>query len=257
MSEVTEPGRSPAGRAVIVGASSGVGRALAETLAREGYDLLLSARDRRDLEVLAADLRLRDRIGVHVHTIDLSEPELATAAFIDTCVRELGRVDAIFLTAGMIHSRDHGPGEADTISSLIWVNYANMIQLIAGFARRFQEQAGGDIVTFSSIAAAAPRGRNVVYSSAKAGLETYCRGLRHHLDGTGVTLQTYALGYVDTAMSYGQKLLFPVASPAKVADYVVRNLGRDRGRVYFPRFWLPIVLVLRHLPWSLYKRLSF
>ena len=166
-------------------------------------------------------------------------------------------VDAIFVTAGMIDSRDQGPGEGEVTARLIQVNYASVIQLVARFAERFEKRGRGNIVTFSSIAAAAPRRQNTVYSSTKAALETYCQGLRHHLNSTEVILQIYALGYVDTAMSFGQKLLFPVASPEWVARYVVDHLDQDRGRVYLPRFWAIVVLVLRALPWFIYKRLSF
>lgn len=249
--------RRPAGRAVIVGASSGVGRALAEELASRGWDLVISAREARDLTALAGDLELRRGTRAHCRVIDLAEERLDGRAYLDACVELLGEVDAVFVTAGMIDSRDQGPGEPAVTARLIQVNYTGVVQLIARFAELFEARGGGVIVTFSSIAAAAPRRQNTVYSSAKAALEVYCQGLRHHLSPTPVILQTYALGYVDTAMSFGMKLLFPVASPAWIARHVVDHLGRDRGRVYLPRFWAVVVLALRALPWFLYKRLSF
>ncbi len=251
------PRRTVTGRAVVVGASSGVGRALAEELARRGYDLVISARETRDLAAVASDLELRRQTRVHCLSIDLAAPDFDAQGYRDACVELLGQVDAIFVTAGMIDSRDHGPGDAETTARLIQVNYASVIQLIARFAELFETRGRGNIVTFSSIAAAAPRRQNTVYSSTKAALETYCQGLRHHLSPTPVILQTYALGYVDTAMSFGQKLLFPVASPTRVARYVVDHLDRDHGRVYLPRFWAIVVFALRSLPWFIYKRLSF
>ena len=254
MSEAPEP---PAGRAVVVGASSGVGRALAEELARRGWQLVISARETRDLEALASDLALRHGTRIHCRTIDLGAADFDARAYRDACGELLGDVDAVLVTAGMVDPRDRGPGEPETTARLIRVNYESVIQVVARFAEVFEARDGGTIVTFSSIAAAAPRRQNTVYSSAKAALETYCRGLRHHLSPTRVILQTYALGYVDTAMSFGLKLLFPVASPAWVARYVADHLHRDRGRIYLPRFWAIVVLALRSLPWFIYKRLSF
>ncbi len=244
-------------RSVILGASSGVGRALAERLAECGHHLVIAARDRRDLDALAADLMLRWRSTVHVYPIDLGDPEFDPRGFCQACVDRLGGVDALLLTAAQIDPRDEGPGDLATTSRLVRVNYSSAIQVVSEFARIFEAQASGRLVAISSIAAAAPRGRNPVYASTKAALETYCRGLRHYFAGSAVIVQIYALGYVDTAMSFNQKLLFPIASPVKVAHYISKNLGKDIGLRYYPRFWLAVVLILRHLPWPIYKRLSF
>ncbi len=246
-----------ANRAVILGASSGVGRALAEELARCHYHLVLVARHERDLAALASDLTLRWQIQAYIQPLDLQTPDLDIGGFCETCLTQLGSVDAVFLTAGMTDSDDVGPAEPPLIERLIRVNYARMIQFSAAFGRIFEAQGAGTLVTFSSISAAAPRSRNTVYSSTKAALDTYCKGLRHYFRDTSVIVQTYTLGYVDTAMTFGQKLLFPIASPAMVATYAVKNLHRDRGKIYLPRFWGIVVFVLRHTPWFLYKRLPF
>jgi hypothetical protein len=72
-----------------------------------------------------------------------------------------------------------------------------------------------------------------------------------------VRVQFYRLGYVDTQLSYGRNMLFPVTIPEAVAKHVVRNLDRDIGRVHFPAFWSGIALMLRALPWVVYRRLKF
>jgi short-subunit dehydrogenase len=244
-------------RAIVVGASSGVGRALAAELSRRGFDLVLAARGERDLEAVAADLRLRWGNAVAVEPIDLAAPDFDARSFCERCLARLGGLDAVLVTAGLIDPRDVGLTEPELAARLVRVNYSGVLQLVAELGRYLEQQDRGTPVTFSSIAAAAPRRKNAVYSSAKAALEVYCRALRHHFRDRKVVVQTYALGYVDSAMTFGQELRFPIASPEKVAAHVVRNLGRDCGRVYLPRFWALVVLVLRHLPWSLYKRLDF
>ena len=246
-----------ASRAVVLGASSGVGRALAEALARRHFQLVLVARDERDLAALTADLELRWQTRAYVQPLDLAAPDLDIRGFCERCLAQLGGLEAVFLTVGMIDPCDVGPAEPALIERLIRVNYVRMAQFVSEFGRIFEARGAGTIVTFSSISADAPRRRNTVYSSTKAALDTYCRGMRHYFRDTGVIVQTYALGYVDTAMTFGQKLLFPVTSPAKVAAHVVKNLHRDRGKVYLPRFWAIIVFVLKHTPWFLYKRLPF
>jgi len=244
-------------RAVIVGASSGVGRSLAQELARQGYDLVLAARDDRDLQAVAGDVRERWAARAACRVLDLGSREFDAERFCAECVEQLGGADALFLTAGMIDADDEGVPPPSTIDDLIQVNLIGGLKLVSAFARFFERSGCGEIVTFSSIAVAAPRRRNAVYASTKAGLETFCRGLRHHFAGSDVHVQVYRLGYVDTGMSFGQKLLFPVATPAAVAGHVVKNLGRDRGLAYYPRFWWAVTFLLSRLPWAVYRRLAF
>lgn len=254
---MSEDGSRSPRRAVVVGASSGVGRALAAELAARRWDLVLAARDARDLEAIAADLELRWSVRVAVKPFDVSGPEGSIARFCDECSAHLGKIHALFITVGQVDPVDRGLSDLATIERLVAVNYTNVVKTIARFGALFEAQDSGTIAVFSSIAAAAPRSRNVVYASAKAGLEAYCRGLRHHFSCTGVKIQVYALGYVDTAMSFGQKLLFPIASPRRAARFVVANLTRDVGRIYYPRFWSLVTLILRYTPWFVYKRLQF
>jgi len=243
--------------AVVVGASSGVGRALAEVLAENHADLVLAATDRRDLEALSKDLALRHGVRAHAWPLDLADPALDFAAICKEWVALLGRVDALLLPVGYVSPQDdHLPSPA-LIETTVRVNYTGVATLIAEFARLFEDQGQGRIVAFSSIAAAVPRRRNMVYASAKAGLEAYLQSLRHYFSGSQVKVQVYALGYVDTAMSYGQKLLFPPVSPRSVATEVVRNLDKDVGQVYYPRYWWLVTCLLRLLPWWIYKRLRF
>jgi short-subunit dehydrogenase len=243
--------------AVIVGASSGVGRALASALAARGWKLVLCARDRRDLEAVAADLTLRLNAECHPLPADLSNSDYAGKTFCEKCANQLGVIDALLYVAGAIDDHDDGSTDDETTRKLAEVNYVSAIKTLGAFAKLFEERGRGTLVGFSSIAAAAPRRQNVVYASAKAGLETYLRGLRHRFAGTPVLVQGYALGYVDTAMAYGKKLLLPAVSADAVANEVVRNLNRDIGIRYYPAYWRLITLTLRLMPWFIYKRLRF
>jgi short-subunit dehydrogenase len=95
-----------------------------------------------------------------------------------------------------------------------------------------------------------------VYGAAKSGLETYFAALRHYLVGKPCRVQFYRLGYLDTAMTFGQKLMFPALPPEAAAAAIVANLHRDLGAVYLPAWWRPIATVVRLLPWPVFKRLN-
>jgi short-subunit dehydrogenase len=244
---------------VIVGASSGVGRALCRRLARERVDLVIVSRDARDLDPTCADLELRYGIRCRSLAADIADPEFDAAAFLEGSEQCIGSVDTLLVPAGgaVDLDRDANP---DAVDAVVGPNFTGPAKLAAVFGRRFGERGGGSIVLFSSIAAVAPRARNPVYSAAKAALETYARGLRHALWQQGVGVWVVALGYVDTPQTFGLGLSLPKVSPDRVANYVV-NLLRHKphrgGKRYFPRFWWWVTACLRSLPWFLYRRLRF
>jgi short-subunit dehydrogenase len=244
-------------RAVVVGASAGVGRALSEELARRGYDLVIGSRHADDLHALADDLALRYAVTVTPRPVDLCGPLDALERYVDECFGALGEVDAVLITAGAIDDDDDGTAPPSVTTTLVQTNFVGVVTLAGAFVERLDRQASGTIVLFSSVAAAAPRGHNVVYGAAKAALEHYGRSLQHRLAGGHVRVQIYALGYVDTAMATGRRLLLPPANPQRIARSVVEGLGQGRRFMFLPRYWRALVFGLRHLPWPLYRRLRF
>jgi short-subunit dehydrogenase len=243
--------------AVVVGASAGVGRALSEELARRGYDLVISARDAEDLEALAADLTLAHGVRVAARPLDLCGPAENLERYAAECFDSLGQVEAVLIPAGAVADDDNGSAPSAVATTLVGTNFLGVATLAGAFVERFEARGRGTIVLFSSVAAAAPRGRNVAYGAAKAALEYYGRALQHRLAGSGVGVQIYALGYVDTAMTVGRRVLLPPVRPQWVAHAVVDGLGRGRRFAYLPRYWRAVVFVLRRLPWPIYRRMRF
>jgi decaprenylphospho-beta-D-erythro-pentofuranosid-2-ulose 2-reductase len=244
-------------RAVVIGASAGVGRAISDELAHRGYDLVVGSRHADDLDALAADLAIRYAAAVTPRPIDLCGPDDAVERYVDECFATLGEVDAVFVTAGAVDEADDGTAAPSVTTTLVQTNFVGVVTLVGVFVERLERQGNGTIVLFSSIAAAAPRGRNVVYGAAKAALEHYGRSLQHRLVKSHVRVQIYALGYVDTAMTAGRRLLLPPADPQRIARAVIEGMAHGRRFTYLPRYWRAIVFGLRHLPWPIYRRLSF
>lgn len=243
--------------AVVVGGSSGVGRALAESLARRGFDLVLGARDLRDLRAVASDLELRFGVSVTPLPVDLQHPDEELAAWVDRCLEIHGGIDTVLVTVGAIDAADDGLADGSLADALVATNFLGVTKIAGRFLAHFDSHGAGTVVLFSSIAAAAPRRRNAIYAASKAALESYGRSMQHRFAGTSVRVQIYALGYIDTTMSRGQRLLLPATAPERVAEHVVTRLGSRHRFGYYPRHWRPIVWVLRRLPWPIYRRLAF
>ena len=243
-------------KAVIVGASAGIGRALAERLAAEGWSLVLSAREREDLDAVAADLRLRYNGSIRVIAADISDEAFDPDAYLKNCL-EGGPADAFLLLAGASDSADAAEAPDAAIQRLTRANYTGPLRVLGAVAREFAKNERGTIVGFTSIAAHAPRRKNPIYASAKSGLESYLISLRHRFADTPVLVQAVALGYADTAMSFGKPLLLPAISPERAARDIVEGLGRDRGLIFLPWWWRCVTLALKLLPWPIYKKLDF
>lgn len=257
MSDVAQRASSAsvAPSAVVVGATSGVGRALSRRLAAAGYDLVIAARDEAELAVVAADITFRHGRRCEALRADISDSTWDVEAFAKTCAARLGgRVGSLFIPAGGAREDDRGPNP-EVVAEVTALNFVGPSRVGAAFARAMQAAGGGAIVFFSSIAAVAPRSENTAYSAAKAALDVYATGLRHALDGQGVRIITVTLGYVDTPQSYGMRLALPVASPEAVAERLLEISQGPGGSYHLPRFWWLVTTTLRALPWPVYRHL--
>lgn len=242
--------------AIIVGASAGLGRALAVELARRRRSLLLVASDARDLDAAAADLVVR--FGVEVTSVagDAADPDALAASLRRGCA---GRsdLDALLLPLGAIDDADEPLLDAAHARRLVDVNWLAVSAAVREVAPHLVARGAGSIVGFGSIAAVRGRTNNAVYAASKRALASYFESLRHALEPSGVCVSFYVLGYMDTALAYGRTLLLPKADPAAVARQVCDRLGRAPGTHFLPWFWRPVTAALRWLPWPLYRRLRF
>ena len=241
---------------VVVGASSGLGRAIAEELGRAGHSLLLVSSEERDLAPLASDLAIRFGTAVRVLAADASD-HAALAAAVEQALDPGEPITALLFPIGALEPEDGVLISTDRAQRLFSVNFSSVTSIVGRLLPRLVARGEGTIAGFGSIAALRGRSRNAVYAAAKRSLESYFESLRHYAEPRGVTVVFYVLGYMDTQMARGRRLLLPKADPRAVARRVCRLLGREAGRHYVPRFWRPAGILLRALPWPIYRRLDF
>jgi decaprenylphospho-beta-D-erythro-pentofuranosid-2-ulose 2-reductase len=240
---------------LILGATSGIARSAARAFAEKGYSLYLAGRDAEELERLASDLKVRFRTEVRCGFFDAGEYD-GHAGFVDRVIAEMGGLKGVLLAFGYLGTQQRAASESAERLEIIATNLTGAISLLEPVAAFLERQGSGFIIGISSVAGDRGRQSNYIYGAAKGGLSTYLQGLRNRLFHSGVRVLTVKPGFVDTAMTYGTQGLFLVASPEFAGTRIVRALEKGRDVVYLPWFWRFIMLVLRAIPESLFKRLK-
>jgi decaprenylphospho-beta-D-erythro-pentofuranosid-2-ulose 2-reductase len=242
---------------VMLGASRGIGRALARRLAQRGDRLFLLGRDLADLDLCARDLAIRARQNtpIGIAPCDLASPETFEVA-LSAAAQTLGQVDAVVVTAGDFATQDALEADVNRAQRLLEVDFTNTI-VFCEMARTRLLADGGTLCVFSSVAGDRGRKPVVLYGAAKAGLSYYLEALDHKYRLKGLRVVCVKPGFVKTGMTTGLKPP-PFAGEADgVAADVVRAIDRGTPVVYTPRIWQLVMLVIRHLPRAVMRRIGF
>lgn len=232
----------PRRSAIIVGASSGIGEALARQLADKGWHLGLAARRLDKLQHLADQLRTPSL----TYRIDLSNAEVCRQEFV-RMARQLGRVDLVVISSatGDVNQDLDWAQEHHTLA----VNVVGFCAIAQAAFELFVDQGRGHLLGISSIAKFRASGGAASYCASKAFVAMYLDGLRdlarsRQLD---IVVTEACPGFVDTALMKADKP-FWVASPDKAAHCIYRAIGKRAKRVYVTRRWRLIAWLLRLLP---------
>jgi short-subunit dehydrogenase len=240
---------------VIVGASTGLGRALSEKFASENNDLIIISSDIRDLDALKYDLQ--NRFKVKICSISMFFEKHLDFDELDKAVLKMSPIDGILMPIGFSDHSDNPYIDEKKIIELFNINLINVCVFINHFLKTLTKKKS-TIIGFGSISAIRGRSRNSTYSSAKRGLESYFESLRHSELDSKIIIQFYVLGYLDTNLTFGESLVgFKPASVWNLADTIYENRFDDFGKNTFPRYWKLVTLLLPLLPWSLFKKIKF
>ena len=164
-------------KAALLGATKGMGRALARLLAARGDQLFLLGRDGAELGKSARDLELRGAAGaVGTAACDLEHPEQFAPA-LAAAEQALGGLELVVVTAGVFATQDRLEQDADLALTLLRVDFAHTVAFCEEARRRLMARGGGTLCVFSSVAGDRGRKPVVLYGAAKAGLSRYLEGL--------------------------------------------------------------------------------
>jgi NAD(P)-dependent dehydrogenase (short-subunit alcohol dehydrogenase family) len=244
-------------KVAFLGATKGMGRALARRLAARGDAVFLLGRDLEDLERSALDLGIRSgREAAGLAACDLERPESFGPA-LSAAEKALGGLDLVVVTAGVFASQDTLEADAERTRQLLVVDFSHTVLFCEEARRRLQAHGGGTLCVFSSVAGERGRKPVVLYGAAKAGLTHYLEGLDHRFHAAGLRVVCVKPGFVRTAMTDGLRPPPFAGEPDAVAQRVVKAIDRGWPVVYAPPAWALVMAIIRALPRWAMRRLGF
>ena len=236
-------------RCIIIGATSGIGQALAELLLQNDY--MIGVTGRREMLLDTLKEKNPDRVFVKRMDIqDLSAIEVSCKELVD----QMGGLDLMIISAGI--GEENRALNFEIEHDVIKTNIQGFTCLADWAMRYFKEQGNGHLVNISSIAGIRGNGIAPSYNATKAYQINYLEGLRINAKdfGSSIHVTDVRPGFVDTAMAKGDGL-FWVAPVEKAAKQIYRAIQLKKQVVYVSKRWKLIGILLKLIPYSLLKRL--
>ncbi len=221
--------------ALITGASVGIGAAFARALAARGHDLVLVARGRERLEVLAAELRAGSGVEAQVLAADLADP--ASLAQVEQWIAQASRLDLLVNNAGFGHGTDFLESDADAHEAMIRLHVIASVRLARVAVPAMKQRGRGAVINVASVAGFLPRAGSVTYGATKGYLTFFSEALAQELRGTGVRVQALCPGLTHT--EFHQRAHMDMSGKPgwlwmSAPEVVERSLAAlERGKVVF------------------------
>ena len=243
-------------RALILGAKSAIAQAIARRLSAEEYDLILSARDSQRLEPFAADIRVRTQRRVDLLEFDALAGR-ALSSLPARLQRNFGEFDLVVLVFGYLGDQQKARDDTVEMEKILHTNFTAAAIVLSHLANYLEERGKpGGIIAVGSVAGDRGRQSNYFYGAAKGALSLFLQGLRNRLAPAQVHVLTVKPGFVRTPMTADLEGMFLVADSERVARDILRAYGKRRDILYTPWFWRYIMLLVKCIPESIFKRLK-
>ncbi len=223
----------------IIGASEGLGRALAEALSRKGAHLILSARNSARLNDICSKLANARAIPCDVTDLDS----------VRNAVAEAGHIDGLIYNAGAYEPMRSGDWDTEASLRISDVNYSGALRVLGETVPGFVQAGHGEITLIGSLAGYHGLPAAIGYGASKAALISLAETMRHDLAGTGVTVRIVNPGFIKTRLTDKNSFNMPMLMTAEdAAERVVKAMSRRRFRTDFPAPFSWFIRLIDYLP---------
>lgn len=247
----------PKMRIVIIGANSAIAEHCARLWAKQNpSEFVLVGRNQEKLERVASDLKVRtpDTI-ITIIMRDFLDPEQIQKVVDQVYIT--GSVDIALIAHGSLPDQEVCQLDLKLCRQALEVNGISPVMFAEAFARQMQKADKGTLAVIGSVAGDRGRKSNYIYGGAKGLVTRYVQGLQHRLASTNVKIVLIKPGPTDTPMTAhikqsGAKL----AAVDRVAEDIVRGIEDGQRLVYTPKIWALIMMVIRHLPHFVFRKMD-
>jgi len=231
----------------IVGASEGLGRALAIELDRRGVQLIISARSQNRLEDLRRELK---------HPARICRLDVADSTSVAEAVKIIGQIDGVIYAAALyepMKAQDWNVGASELIAD---VNFLGAVRILGRIVPQFVNRNAGHIVIIGSLSGYRGLSGALAYGASKAGLMHLTEAIHADLWKTGVRTQLFNMGFIETRLTDKNGFKMPFIMPPQIAAYRIAD-GMTKRRFKFdtPFLFSLIFRLSRLMPQFLYNRI--
>ncbi|MEM6803523.1 MAG: SDR family oxidoreductase [Bacteroidota bacterium] len=239
---------------LIFGATSDLANQIAHIHAAKGDSLFLTARSQEQLDRIQKDLEVRYSINIQGFVLDARDFKTHPKILKEI---QLEQIDWVYCVFGYLGKQEEAQMNFEESRQIMEVNYLGAVSLLNPIAEVFAKKGKGNIIGISSVAGERGRMSNYLYGSAKAAFTNYLDGMRNRLAKQGVHVMTVKPGFMRTRMTEGLPLAGPLtATPDKAAKLIVDAARKRKNTYYVLPIWRLIMLIIRNIPESIFKKLS-
>ncbi len=235
---------------VLVGATDGIGKALARVYLDRSWRVALLGRDEGKVDAVVGELGSEFPSETIVGGVLDVARDGDVVPSLERALAALGQMDLLVYCAGVMEAGVSGTRR------MVDVNFIGAVHVLSWGADYFVEAGKGRLAAIGSVAGDRGRKGNPIYGATKAALHQYLEGLRHALHGAGVGVSVIKPGWVRTRMLGDVPGFPPSIAASKAAEIIVRGLDRGRDVFYVPGWWWVVSSALRLMPRPLFKRIA-
>jgi len=230
----------------LVGASEGLGRALAERLSAAGAEVILSARSADRLAEVAATLP-GPSMTLPVDVADTASVRRAADA--------AGQIDGVVFLAGLYWPMAAQGWNADQVETMCDVNFTGCARVIGAALPAMVARGTGHVVITGSLSGFRGLPGAIGYGASKAGVMALAESMQADLRGSGIVVQVANPGFIRTRLTDKNSFAMPfLMEPAEAADHMFRHMQTDRFKVSFPTVFSWLFRLSQFLPdWAYYR----
>jgi hypothetical protein len=239
--------------ALILGATSDIGVAIAKKFAEKKFDVVLAARKPELLKPLESDIQIRYGVNCKSYSFDALQYD-THLAFFNSLQPKPNVSICVF---GVLDDEILAFDDWKLTERMINTNYTGAVSILNVIAKQYISMKSGTIIGISSVAGDRGRASKLIYASSKAAFSTYLSGLRNKCFKDQVQVITVQPGFVYTKMTENQQLPKAITSTAtEVADIVYNAYLKKKNLIYVKWFWRYIMLIIKIIPEFMFKKMK-